>query len=77
MEEMKIDKEKIAALCALPDAALWGEIVRIGKEYGFTLPTTPPDHEAMEKIRSAANGGSKIDLTTALKLINAYRRSAK
>ena len=77
MEEMRIDKEKIAALCALPDDALWAEIVKIGAEYGFALPKNPPDHESMNKIRSAANGGARLDLTTALKLINAYRRSAK
>ena len=77
MEEMKIDKEKIATLCALPDDALWAEIVKIGAEYGFALPKATPDHESMEKLRSAANGGTKLDLTAALRLINAYRRSAK
>lgn len=74
---MKIDKAKIAALCALPDEALWAEIVRIGAEHGFTLPKNAPDHESMEKIRSAANGGARLDLAAALKMINAYRRSAK
>jgi len=74
---MKIDKEKIKTLCALSDDALWAEIVKIGAEHGFTLPPRTPSHEDMEKIRVAANGGSRINLASALRIIDNYRKGAK
>ncbi len=73
---MKIDKEKINALCALPDDALWAEIVKIGAEHGFTLPQNTPSHGDMEKIRGAASGRG-INLASALRIIDSYRRGAK
>ena len=73
---MRIDKDKIGALCALPDEALWAEIVKIGAEHGFTLPQKTPSHGDMEKIRGAASGKG-INLASALRIIDSYRKSAK
>ena len=64
-------------MCALPDDELWAQIVTLGAGYGFTLPTTPPKHEDMERLRSAVNGGSKINLAAALKIIDGYRKGTR
>ena len=74
---MKPDKDKIRAMCALPDGELWAQIVKLGAEYGFTLPQVPPKHEDMERLRSAVVGGSKMNLTAALKIIDGYRKESK
>ena len=74
---MKIDREKISAMCALPDEELWAKIVTIGAEHGFKLPKTPPKHEDMEKLRAAANGGTRMNLTAALKIIDSYRKGQR
>ena len=74
---MKIDREKISAMCALPDDELWAKIVTIGADHGFELPKTPPKHEDMEKLRAAVNGGTKLNLTAALKIIDNYRKAKR
>ena len=74
---MKIDKEKIEAMCALPDRELWAQIVKIGAEHGFALPKEPPKQDDMAKLRAAVVGGSKMNLSAALKIIDNYRRSGK
>ena len=73
---MKIDKEKLSALLALPDEELWLKISEIAKGYGFKLPKTPPPHSDMERIRSAGSGANP-NLGEALKLINKYRKEQK
>ena len=74
---MKIDKEKIKAMCALPDEVLWSQIVSIGAENGFTLPKSVPSHTDMQRLRDAVNGGTKMNLAAALKIIDNHRKSAK
>lgn len=74
---MKIDKERIKAMCALPDGELWAQIVSMGAEHGFSLPSTTPSHADMQKLREAVNGGSKMNLGAALKIIDSYRKSVK
>lgn len=74
---MRIDKERIKTMCALPDDELWAQIVSIGAQNGFTLPSTVPSHADMQRLRDAVNGGTKINLAAALKIIDGYRKSAK
>ena len=74
---MKIDREKISAMCALPDDELWAQIVRIAAEHGFELPKTPPKHEDMEKLRAAANGSTRVNLSAALRIIDSYRKGKR
>ena len=74
---MKIDREKIRAMCALPDDELWAQIVKIGAEHGFELPKTPPKHEDMEKLRTAVNSGTRLNLAAALKIIDNYRKGQR
>jgi len=71
---MRISKEKIEALLALPDDALWVEAVRLAKSYGITIPERTPSKEEMNKLRDVI-GGEKINTGEALKLINNYRRN--
>ena len=74
---MKIDKEKINALAALDDAALWSQICAIAKSHGFKLPETAPKHEQMDKLRFAITGSDKINLSDAIKILNQYRKEQK
>lgn len=69
---MKINREKIEALCAMPDDELWREVQKIASGYGFKLPDKVPSKEDMQKMRNAVCG-TKINLTEALKIINNYR----
>lgn len=71
---MKINKEKLAELCALDDAALWAQVREIARMHGFTLPDRTPSHTEMEKLRGAVRGGTKMNLQEALKIINKLRR---
>ena len=70
---MKIDKEKIKQMAALSDEALWAEIRSVASQHGFTLPEKAPPHGELEKVRSAMTA-EKLNLTTALRIINGYRR---
>ena len=70
---MKFNKEQLDALIALPDDALWAEIVKKAKGYGFTLPEKTPNHTELEKLRNTVNG-TKINTAEALRLINDYRK---
>ena len=70
---MKFNKEQLDTLIALPDDALWAEIVRMAKNYGFALPEKTPSHADLEKLRSTVNGAN-INVSEALKLLNGYRK---
>ena len=73
---MKIDREKIQKMCALPDDELWREIVNLGRAHGFSLPETTPSHEDMEKIRATAES-PKLNAFTALRLLDSFRKGSK
>ena len=74
---MKIDKDKLNALAALPDEELWKTVRGIAKSHGFNLPEEAPPHAEMEKMRAAVFNNSTPAVGEALKLINDYRRRAK
>ncbi len=69
---MRIDRNKLEEMAALPDDQLWGQIVKIAAGYGFKLPEKTPTHEEMQKLREMALG-SKINMTDAMKLLNQYK----
>ena len=73
---MRIDKEKIAELAAMPDDALWAEIVRIGASHGFNMPKDVPPHDELEKLRGAVTG-EKMRLGDAMKILNGLKRGRK
>jgi hypothetical protein len=70
---MKFDKDKLNELVALPDDALWARIVEIARTHGLTLPPRTPEHAELEKLRSIARDGSKLNLGLAMKMLNKYK----
>ena len=70
---MKINREKILALAAKPDAELWCDILALAKLRGINLPEKTPSHEELESLRAAVTG-AKFSLADAMKLIDEYRK---
>lgn len=70
---MKINKEKLEALAALPDDMLWAEIVKAASAYGFAMPKETPPHEKLEALRDSVRG-QRINTAEALKILNNYRK---
>ena len=70
---MKFDKDKLNELVALSDDELWKRVVEIGKSHGLTIPSKTPEHSELEKLRSIARDGSKMNIGLAMKLMNKYR----
>ena len=70
---MRVDKEKLQGLLALPDEELWAEIVKIGGKYGFTLPNTPPPKEQLNKLRSTAKN-DRINAAEAIRILGSIRK---
>ena len=69
---MRINKDKLLELAALPDEALWREIVSVGRAHGFSLPERTPPHEELEKLRDTVRG-AKINVGDAIRLLNNCR----
>lgn len=70
---MRLDKDKLNELVALPDDELWKKIVEIGKSHGFSLPAKTPDHIELEKLRGVVRDGGKINVASAMKILSKYR----
>ena len=70
---MNFDKDKLNELVSLSDDELWRRVVEIAKSHGFTLPTKTPDHAELEKLRSIARDGSKMNVGLAMKMLSKYR----
>jgi hypothetical protein len=70
---MRVNKEQLEMLAALPDDELWREIVKMASSYGFTLPTGTPSHTDLERLRNTVRG-DRIKVSDALKMLNEYRR---
>lgn len=73
---MRIDREKLRALTALDDNALWQEILRIGRGFNLNLPSTTPKKEEMQKIRDMLDEG-KINPHAAMKIMQGVRRDSE
>ena len=71
---MRINKEDLARLSALPDDQLWAEVQKVGKAHGFNLPQKQPSHQDMERLRGIVNG-SRINMSEAIRILNEYRRA--
>lgn len=70
---MRFDKDKLNELVSLPDDELWKKVVEIGKSHGFTMPTKTPPHGELEKLRSIARDGSKMNVGLAMKILSKYK----
>ena len=70
---MKIQMEKLRALAALPDDALWREARRMASGFGFALSETVPPHEDLERLRDMVRTGERIRLSDAARIVEQYR----
>lgn len=70
---MKFDRDKLNELVSLSDDELWKKVIEIGKTHGFILPEKTPAHSELEKLRSIARDGSKMNVTSAMKILSKYR----
>ncbi len=72
---MKLDKDKLHDLVNLPDDELWKKVVEIGKTHGFILPERTPPHSELEKLRSIARDGARMNVAGAMRILSKYRSS--
>ena len=70
---MKLNRDKLNELVNLPDDELWKKVVEIGRSHGFILPEKTPEHSELEKLRSIARDGAKMNVASALKILSRYR----
>ncbi len=71
---MRINKEELQKLGQKNDRELWSEIQSIASQYGYNLPSEMPPRDKMDKIRSALLGVEKLNLSDAVKILNAYKK---
>ena len=71
--KMKLDRDKLNELVNLPDEELWKKVIEIGKSHGFILPERTPEHSELEKLRSIARDGAKMNVANALRILSKYR----
>ena len=74
---MKIDKQKLAEVVALPDKELWEMIRQLAASHGITLPERVPPHAELEKVRSALSHGASPNIAEAIRVVNSYRKGCK
>ncbi len=70
---MRLDRDMLNAMVALPDDELWRKIVEIAKSHGFTLPESTPPHDEMERLRDLVRDGARLNLASAIKILNKYK----
>ena len=58
----------------MSDRELWVQIRTIAKGYGITLPENTPPKEELDKVRGLMNGGGKINIADAYKILNQYKK---
>ena len=74
---MKIDKTKLDAMLMLSDEQLWEEIRSVAKAKGINMPEKAPNSAELNKVRSALADADKLNLPTAMRLINDLKRGDK
>ncbi|MBE6536968.1 MAG: hypothetical protein E7673_03335 [Ruminococcaceae bacterium] len=74
---MKIDKTKLDAMLTLSDEALWKEIRTVAAAKGINMPEKAPNPKELEKVRGALRDADKLNLPTAMRLINDLKRGEK
>lgn len=71
---MRIDKEKLSRLAALPDDELWGQVVSIAASHGLKLSDKRPSHEELEKLRQMVSGGTNLSMAQAMRIVKDYKK---
>lgn len=70
---MRFDRDKLNELVNLPDDELWKRVIEIAKTHRISLPEKTPDHAELEKLRSIARDGAKMNPASAIRLLSKYR----
>ena len=74
---MKIDKTKLDAMLKLSDEELWREIRSVAMARGINMPERMPDGTEISKVRSALSDAEKLNLTSAMRIVNDLKRGGK
>ena len=74
---MKIDKTKLDAMLKLSDEELWQEIRAVAKGKGINMPERMPNKAEISKVRSALSEAEKLNLASAMRLVNELKRGDK
>jgi len=74
---MKIDKTKLDAMLKLSDDELWAEIRSVASSKGIKMPEKTPSDTELKKVRSALADADKLNLPTAMRLVNELKRGEK
>lgn len=71
---MRLDKESLEKMAALPDDQLWATVRKTAEAHGIALPNRTPKHEELDKLRAILKDTEKLSPIKAMKLINDYKR---
>ena len=74
---MKIDKTKLDAMLSLSDAELWGEIRKVARAKGINMPEKTPSESEIRPVRAALSEAEKLNLASAMRLVNDLKRGDK
>ena len=74
---MKIDKEKLKELTSLSDDELWQQIRTVAESHGVKMPSAQPKKEEIEKVRDVLSEADKLNLLSAMKIVNSLKRGDK
>ena len=74
---MKIDKTKLDAMLTLSDKELWEQIRSVAKAKGINMPEKTPSEAELKKVRSALSEADKLNLASAMRLMNDLKRGDK
>ena len=66
---MKFNREKLKALLALEDDALWREIRAIASGFGFRLPEATPPKCELDKLRALAESERTPSIAEAMSIL--------
>ena len=70
---MKVDPQLVKVVASLPDEELWITIRSLAKMKKITLTEKTPPHATLEALRHALQDADKIDLASALKILQSWK----
>lgn len=70
---MKVDPQLVKVVASLPDEELWITIRSLAKMKKITLSEKTPPHETLQALRRALQDADKIDLASAVKILQGFK----
>ncbi len=70
---MKIDKNTIDRICALPDDKLWGTVRLFASSAGVTVPPRPSSPHEVARLRRTLSELTEADISRAGELIKRFK----